>query len=58
MIEDEATEKLKKRLKDMGLIVNAGADEAKPQRSVGTEKRAPSSKNTSNDTSRKKARNE
>jgi hypothetical protein len=27
MIEDKATEKLKKRAQDSGLIVNAGADE-------------------------------
>jgi hypothetical protein len=27
MIEDKATEKLKKRAQDLGLIVNAGADE-------------------------------
>jgi len=27
MVEDEATEKLKKRLLDIGLIVNAGADQ-------------------------------
>jgi hypothetical protein len=39
MIEDKATEKLKKRLKDMGLIVNMGADKAKP-RPASTEKRA------------------
>ena len=31
MIEDKATEKLKKRLKDMGLIVNMGADKSKPK---------------------------
>ena len=31
MIEDKATEKLKKRLQDMGLIVNAGADKDKPK---------------------------
>ncbi|MGB7924202.1 MAG: hypothetical protein WCF57_13250 [Pyrinomonadaceae bacterium] len=33
MIEDKATEKLKKRLQKMGLIVNAGADkpESKPK---------------------------
>ena len=31
MVEDEATERLKKRLKDWGLIVNAGAGRiAKP----------------------------
>jgi hypothetical protein len=35
MIEDKATEKLKKRLKDMGLIVNAGADKAKSPKSDG-----------------------
>lgn len=28
MIEDKATEKLKKRLREMGLIINAGADKA------------------------------
>jgi hypothetical protein len=43
MIEDKATEKLKKRLQDMGLIVNAGADKVKPK-SVATEKRDPESK--------------
>ena len=33
MIEDKATEKLKKRLQKMGLIVNAGVDkpESKPK---------------------------
>jgi hypothetical protein len=33
MIEDKATEKLKERLKKMGLIVNAGIDkpESKPK---------------------------
>jgi hypothetical protein len=31
MIEDKATEKLKKRLQKMGLIVNAGADKSKPK---------------------------
>jgi hypothetical protein len=31
MVEDKATERLKKRLKDVGLIVNAGAGKtAKP----------------------------
>lgn len=29
MIEDKSTEKLKKRLKEIGLIVNAGADQDK-----------------------------
>jgi hypothetical protein len=29
MIEDKATETLKRRLQDMGLIVNASADKAK-----------------------------
>lgn len=29
MIEDKATENLKKRLKDIGLIVNLGADKLK-----------------------------
>lgn len=33
MIEDKATEKLKKRLKDMGMIVNMGADKAQPRQS-------------------------
>lgn len=28
MVEDKATEKLKKRLRDLGLIVNAGAGKA------------------------------
>lgn len=28
MVEDDATEKLKKRARDLGLIVNAGADKA------------------------------
>jgi hypothetical protein len=28
MVEDKATEKLKKRAQDLGLIVNAGADKA------------------------------
>lgn len=28
MVEDKATEKLKKRMQDWGLIVNAGADKA------------------------------
>jgi hypothetical protein len=43
MIEDKATEKLKKRLKDMGLIVNMGADKGKPKPAT-TEKRASTSK--------------
>ena len=30
MIEDKATEKLKERLKKLGLIVNMGADKPKP----------------------------
>jgi hypothetical protein len=30
MIEDKATERLKERLKKMGLIVNMGADKTKP----------------------------
>jgi hypothetical protein len=30
MIEDKATEKLKKRAQKLGLIVNAGVDEPKP----------------------------
>lgn len=49
MIEDEATEKLKKRLKDMGLIVNMGAGCAKPR--ADTEKQATGKKNASNDKS-------
>jgi hypothetical protein len=43
MIEDKATEKLKKRLKDIGLIVNMGTDKAKPK-STRTEKRASKNK--------------
>ena len=31
MVEDKANEKLKKRLQDWGLIVNAGADKAVKQ---------------------------
>ena len=31
MIEDKATERLKKRLKDIGLIVNMGVDKAQPK---------------------------
>jgi len=31
MIEDKATEKLKKRAQKLGLIVNAGADKDKPK---------------------------
>lgn len=31
MIEDKATEKLKKRAQDLGLIVNAGADKNRPR---------------------------
>ena len=40
MIEDKATEKLKQRLKDMGLIVNASADKDKSPKSAdnGTSK--------------------
>ncbi len=30
MVEDEATERLKKRARDLGLIVNAGAKVTKP----------------------------
>jgi hypothetical protein len=30
MIEDKATERLKERLKKLGLIVNMGADKPKP----------------------------
>ena len=36
MVEDGATERLKKRLKDLGLIVNAGA--GKPTRPTGKKK--------------------
>ena len=43
MIEDKATEKLKKRLKDLGLIVNMGADKAKPKPGT-TDKRVSQSK--------------
>lgn len=31
MIEDTTTEKWKKRMRDLGLIVNAGADKPKPK---------------------------
>lgn len=31
MIEDQATEKLKKRLQDWGLIVNASSDQPEPK---------------------------
>lgn len=31
MIEDKATEKLKKRLQDWGLIVNASSDQPEPK---------------------------
>ena len=43
MIEDKATEKLKKRLKEIGLIVNMGVDKSQPK-PAGAEKRAPQSK--------------
>ena len=36
MVEDKAAERLKKRLKDLGLIVNAGA--GKTARLAGTKK--------------------
>jgi hypothetical protein len=36
MVEDKATERLKKRLKDLGLIVNAGA--GKPAKPAGKKK--------------------
>jgi hypothetical protein len=51
MIEDKATEKLKKRLKDIGLIVNASADKDKSSKpaSNGT----PKSKKESNRGSKK-----
>ena len=35
MIEDKATERLKERLKKMGLIVNMGADKPKPKSKTG-----------------------
>lgn len=45
MIEDKATERWKKRLKDMGLIVNMGAGRPKPssteKSTVGTKKATP-----------------
>jgi hypothetical protein len=31
MIEDKATEKLKRKLQKLGLIVNAGADKSQPR---------------------------
>ena len=36
IVEDEATERLKKRLRDLGLIVNAGPD--KPTEPTGKKK--------------------
>ena len=36
MVEDKATERLKKRLQDLGLIVNAGA--SKPTKPTGKKK--------------------
>lgn len=51
MIEDKATEKLKKRLKDMGLIVNMGAEDTEP---VSTEKHAVNQKDASNQASKSK----
>lgn len=36
IVEDDAAEKLKKRLRDLGLIVNAGA--GKPARPAGKKK--------------------
>jgi hypothetical protein len=36
MVEDKATEKLKKRMQDLGLIVNAGA--GKPAKPSGKKK--------------------
>ena len=39
MIEDKATEKLKKQLKKIGLIVNAGADKTKPKAKTDDKKK-------------------
>jgi hypothetical protein len=38
MVEDEATERLKKRARDLGLIVNAGSKVAKPTNNKGEKK--------------------
>lgn len=51
MIEDKATEKLKKRLQDMGLIVNAGADKDKSSKPAGNG--TPRNKKESNKGSKK-----
>jgi hypothetical protein len=51
MMEDKATEKWKKRLKDVGLIVNMGTDN---KTTTGTEKRATGQKRESPGTSRSK----
>jgi hypothetical protein len=40
MIEDKATEKLKKVAQDLGLIVNAGVDKHKPQPPADDKKKA------------------
>jgi hypothetical protein len=39
MIEDKATEKLKKRLQKMGLIVNAGIGKPEPKPKSGDKKK-------------------
>jgi hypothetical protein len=49
MIEDKATEKLKKRLKDKGLIVNMGV--GRTESPPSTEKRANDKKNSNSKTS-------
>ncbi len=38
MVEPEATERLKKRARDLGLIVNAGAADGKEARPAGKKK--------------------
>jgi hypothetical protein len=38
MVEDKATEKLKKRLRDWGLIVNAGAGKTAKPKPAGKKK--------------------
>ncbi len=40
MIDDKATEKLKKVAQDLGLIVNAGVDKPKPQSKAEDKKKA------------------
>jgi hypothetical protein len=47
MIEDKATEKLKKRAQDLGLIVNASASEKQSTNKAATDAATASSNGTS-----------